>query len=282
MNKTTLAVLSCAALLSACNGGPARPQLTEMTHSDGSRVLLTYDGDKLTTMKAFDKDGKAAGESTYQFIGNNISSVTHQGSNGAVVIYSCTYLDGRLSAISGSGANFSYNLSVTYAEGRVARTLANTTSGEITVTQDRTSTYNGGRLTQQTESGSVKMGGLSASSTATSTYAYDDKNRVTTITRIEGTDSDVSLFSYDDAGLLVKVVNGDTTNTLEYKDGKVVRTTSQSKSDTSFLDYTYANGDVAGWIGNPLVSSGELFDLAGRQVPQDQVYLGSLMLLSAL
>ncbi|MGC4119110.1 MAG: hypothetical protein QM765_32000 [Myxococcales bacterium] len=83
-------------------------------------------------------------------------------------------------------------------------------------------------------------------------------------------------FTFDTSSRLSKIVGGGSTYTVEYgTDGNVDRTTEEHNGTITYREYTYNGGSVAGILANPMVQYGELFDMAGRPLPTDQVYLTS-------
>jgi hypothetical protein len=72
------------------------------------------------------------------------------------------------------------------------------------------------------------------------------------------------------------VVGGGETYSADYgTDGNISRTTLESNGSITFTSYAYNSGTVSGVLAKPMVNFGELFDMAGRTLPTDQVYVSS-------
>lgn len=274
--RTSLAsslVLALALALCAC-GGPAHPRLSQLNYQDGSRVLMTYAGDKIATAKALDADGKVTSDLMFVYVGDKISSVTITGSGSSAVTYTYTYLDGRLVSVTAKD----YNHNITYLDGKVSKSVLSIGSGSTSMTTTVDYTYLNGRLYQRANTFTGTLGGLSFTSSSTDTFVFDGDGRLATITTTTKDSTKAATFAYDANGRLMKVVDGDETYTLEYLNDRVSRTTTTKGGSSTSVSYAYESGDVTGIYATPLVSNGNLFDAGGKLLPQDQLYFTSTLL----
>ncbi len=284
--RTTTAVVAAllvSGLLAACSSGPARPQVEEIADSNGTRVMMTYEADRLKTVKIVDRNGSVSSEAVASYEGALLNSLSVTESSETPIVYDYTYDEaGLLTKIAAASGNWTYSNTFSYVNGLLARTVVSDFSGNLGSTTTTEYEYVNGTTqierTSETEVGS--FGSFSVTSHSVSAYTYDESNLLESI-QVTDDNNNPTLyeFSYDEARRLEKVARGTNTYTLEYgEDGLVKRTNYQSGDNSSWSTYTYGTGAVSGIVANPLVSFGSKFDLAGVALPTDQVFVTSSLM----
>ncbi len=280
-NAIVFATLVSAALLAACGpSGPARPQLKQVDFSDGSRVQLTYDGDRLSTLRALDDEGRVVrdGTATYDGVQLKTFSVGEPGKTASQ--YSYTYdSSGRLTKVAMANSGSTYTYDVTYSDGRISRTELAIVGGGISATTKVDYSYTETNQLKERKTSTVSVfpiiGTVVAMSTETFSYA-SDTGLLEEVLVNNGDTNTIYEFTFDAQGRLSEVVGGGETYSADYgTDGNISRTTLESNGSITFTSYAYNSGTVSGVLAKPMVNFGELFDMAGRTLPTDQVYVSS-------
>ncbi|HEY3446319.1 MAG TPA: hypothetical protein VGK67_08130 [Myxococcales bacterium] len=286
MRNPTLvfASLATSALLAACgSGGPARPQVKQIDYSDGTRVMMTYTGDLLATVKTVNKDGAVDSDATVAYVAGRLTTFSVGAPGKVPTAYAYIYDEqGRLSRISANTTNSAYTYTATYSQGLISRTDLSLVGGGVTTTVATTYTFDTAtqKLQQTQTTTNMVVFGIPVNSLTTSIYTYDVSTNLLKTVQVTGGDSSTLYdFSYDTSSRLSKVVGGGSTYTLEYgTDGYISRSNYTNNGNASFKSYTYQSGTVTGVLANPLIQFGDLFDMGGRELPYDQVYVSSSLM----
>lgn len=267
--------------LAACGGGPARPQVKEIGGSDGSKVQMTYDAEKLTSVRSVDKNGTVTSSATVTYDAAQLKTFSLT-SGSSTSVYTYAYDDAaRLTSVDMTSGNSSYAFDATYSEGRISRTELKIVSGGASTDATTEYSYNAAGQVSERKTTTLWTLIISGVTRTTETFTYDPTTGLLKEISSKTDDNNPTLyqFTFDTSGRISKVVGGGDTYTVDYgTDGYASKTTLENGGNISYRTYTYGTGSALGVLANPLINYGELWDMAGKTLPTDQVYVSSSLM----